>query len=85
MPAQKLNYLILYKGDSQPYGAGKKDIALATPPPPGFDLKDKFVWFIAFEPDTENLVAYRVPQEEVENAELTYPKKKQVYDNPDEE
>lgn len=76
MPAQKLNYVVLYKGESQVYGAASKDIALQSPPPPGVDLADKRILFITYQPDNEILSVHQVPIEDVMNAEIKYPVKK---------
>lgn len=78
MPASKVNYLILYEHDPQVYGCARKDIALSTPPPDGFDISEKMVYFITVEPDNGELVWRRIPQEEVESAELKLKKEKEV-------
>lgn len=70
MPASKVNYLILYEHDPQVYGCARKDIALSTPPPSGFNITDKRVYFVSVEPDNGRLVWRRISQEEVEAAEL---------------
>lgn len=77
MPANKLNYLVVYIGESQVYGAGSKPIALKSPPPPGVPLENKRVFFVTFEPDNEVMTVHPLPQEEVLNAEIEYPKKKE--------
>jgi hypothetical protein len=74
VPANKLNYIVVYPNDAQLYGATKKDIALASPAPEGCELKDKRVFFVSMEPENKKLVWYRIPQEEVDNAEIVYPK-----------
>lgn len=76
MPANKMNYLVLFKGDSQVYGAGSKDVALASPPPDGFQLRDKMVMFVTVQPDTNELVVHPLPKDEVMNAEIKYKQKK---------
>ena len=76
MPASKLNYIVTYKNDSQVYGSGSKEIALASPPPPGSKIEDKEVRFITMEPDTGEVVWYKLPDEEVWEAEIVSPKKK---------
>lgn len=76
MAAQKLNYVILYKGESQVYGSASKDIALQSPPPAGVELTDKRILFITYQPDNEILSVHQVPIEEVMNAEIKYPVKK---------
>jgi hypothetical protein len=77
MPAGKVNYLIVYEHDPQVYGCASKDIALSTPPPEGFTLADKRVYYVTVEPDNKMLVWRRLPQEEVEAAELKAHKKKE--------
>lgn len=74
MPANKLNYLVIYEGHSQVYGAGSEKIALASPPPEGFELDQKHVLFVTYEPDNECLSVYEVPKEEILSAEIVYPK-----------
>lgn len=74
MAASKVNYLVLYPNTAQVYGASSKDTALSSPPPEGFTLQDKRVFFISLEPETGDLVWYRISQEEVESAEIVYPK-----------
>jgi len=76
MAAQKLNYVILYKSESQVYGSASKDIALQSPPPEGVDISDKRILFITYQPDNEILSVHQIPIEEVMAAELKYPTKK---------
>lgn len=76
MPASKLNYLVVYPNDPQVYGTANKAIALSSPPPDGMELKDKRVYFLSVEPDKDQLVWRRIPDDEVQNAELKYPKPK---------
>ncbi len=76
MPANRVNYLVLYVGDSQLYGTATEKIALETPPPDDIPLEDKRVLFISFEPDNEVLTVHPVPQEKVLNAEIKYKVKK---------
>lgn len=80
MPASKVNYLILYEHDPQVYGCARKDIALSTPPPEGFTIEEKMVYFVTVEPDNGQLVWRRLPQEEVESAELKLKKEKEPSD-----
>lgn len=70
MAAGKLNYIVMYKNSSQVYGSASKKIALESPPPEGCKLEDKKILFISYEPDTENLAVYKLPDEEVQNAEI---------------
>jgi len=81
MPAGKVNYLILYEHDAQVYGAASKDVVMSTPPPDGFNIEDKRVYFVTVEPDTGSLVWFRIPQDEVNNAELKEHKKKKKDNN----
>ena len=59
MPASKLNYLVVYKNHSQVYGCSSKKIALDSPPPEGYSLGEKNIFFVTFEPDTDNLAHSR--------------------------
>lgn len=70
MAAGKLNYIVMYKNSSQVFGSASKKIALESPPPEGCKLEDKRVLFVSYEPDTENLSVYKLPDEEVQNAEI---------------
>ena len=70
MAAGKLNYIVTYEGLSQVFGCASKKIALESPPPEGYSLKQKNVLFITFEPDKNNLCVYQVSQEEVMEAEI---------------
>jgi len=69
-----MNYLVIYEGHSQVYGAGSEKIALASPPPEGYDLEDKHVLFVTYEPDNEEVAVFEVPKDEVMEAEIVYPK-----------
>jgi hypothetical protein len=75
MAAGKLNYIVIYNGLSQVFGCASKKIALESAPPEGYSLKDKKILFVTFEPDSENLCVYEVPEQEVQTAEIK--KKKQ--------
>jgi len=63
MPASKLNYLVVYKNNSQVYGCASKKIAVDSPPPEGYDPQDKHVFYVTFEPDNDNLCLYKVDQD----------------------
>jgi hypothetical protein len=76
MPAQRLNYVVLHKKQSQVYGAASKDVALTTPLPDGADIEDRMVLFITYQPDSEELAVYPVPIDEVRGAELKVKKTK---------
>lgn len=77
MPAQKINYLVLYPHDAQVYGCSSKEIALQSPPPEGFSLDQKRIFFVSIEPENGNLVWYQIPKEDIMNAEIVYPKSSQ--------
>lgn len=76
MAASRLNYIVVYKTDSQVFGSASKDVALKSPPPEGTELEDKRVFFITYQPDNEVLSVHKIPQEEVLNAELEEKKAK---------
>lgn len=78
MAASKVNYLVIYDGHSQVYGCSSKKIALESPPPEGCSLEDKKVLFITFEPDTLNLAVYKLPDDEVVNADIKEKKEKKT-------
>jgi hypothetical protein len=78
MAASKVNYVVLYNNHSQVYGCSSKKIALESPPPDGCSIDDKKVLFITFEPDTQNLSVYQVPEEEVKSAEIKVKKEKKT-------
>lgn len=67
MPASKLNYLVVYENHSQVYGCGSKKIALDSPPPQGLSEEDKNIFFITFEPDTNNICLHKINNKENEN------------------
>ena len=77
MAANRLNFLVIYKEDSQVYGSGSEEVALASPPPPGQKLEDKRILFISYRPDTEELVVHKLPDDTVLNAEIREKKKKE--------
>lgn len=80
MAASKVNYVVIYKGHSQVYGCSSKKIALESAPPEGYNVDDKRILFITFEPDTDNLSVYEVPKEEILNAEIKEKKEKKAKD-----
>lgn len=80
MAASKVNYIVIYNGHSQVYGCSSKKIALESPPPDGCSIQDKKILFISFEPDSNDLVVYTVPDEEVLSAELKEKKEKKSKD-----
>lgn len=75
MPASRVDYIVVYKDESQVFGSASKEIALQTPPPPGVPLEDKRVLFITYQPDNEVLSVHPIPQDEVMNAEIKEKKK----------
>lgn len=77
MPASKVNYIVVYRGESQIYGSASKEIALKTPPPPGATLEDKRILFVTYQPDNEVISVHLLPQEEVLAADITIKKKKE--------
>lgn len=83
MPATRLNYLVVYDGDSQVYGTSNKETALASPPPEGFTIEQKHILFIGVEPDKDELVVRPIPKEEVLSAEIKETKKKNVNNSHD--
>ncbi len=67
MPAAKLNYILVYKDHSQVYGCSSKKIAIESPPPEGYSVDDKNVFFITFEPDTDSISIHKVNNQEESN------------------
>jgi predicted GTPase len=74
MPANKMNFIVLYEGHSQIYGAGSEEIALASPPPKSCEIEQKHVFFITHEPDSDNLAVYEIARDKVLEAEIIHPK-----------
>lgn len=71
MPASKLNYLIVYPNHSQVYGSSSKKIAVDSPAPEGYNIEDKNIFFITFEPDSNNICLYKVNDQEELNEQKT--------------
>jgi hypothetical protein len=67
VPAAKLNYILVYKDHSQVYGCSSKKIAIESPPPEGYSVDDKNVFFITFEPDTDSISIHKVNNQEESN------------------
>lgn len=63
MPASKLNYLVVYENHSQVYGTATKKIAVESPLPEGISPDNKHIFFVTFEPDTNNICLTKVQQE----------------------
>lgn len=78
MPAGKLNYLVIYEGESQIYGSASKNVALESPPPTGLTLDEKHIYFVTHHPDTGEVVVHELPREEVLTAEVKVKKSKNV-------
>lgn len=66
MPASKLNYLVVYPNHSQVYGCSSQKIALESPPPEGLTEEDKNIFFVTFEPDSDNICLYKLNKEQLE-------------------
>jgi len=77
MPASSANYLIAYKNHSQLYAAASKKVALESPPPEGFTIEEKIIWFITCAPDESAVRAYRLEDNEIRTAEIKEKKKKE--------
>ena len=67
MPASKLNYLVVYNNHSQVYGCSSEKVAMESPPPEGLTENDKNVFFVTFEPDTNNISLYKTEDKKEEN------------------
>lgn len=76
MAANRVNYIVIYKYDSQVYGCSTKEVALETAPPSGTELEDKMVLFINYQPDTETLQVVPISREEIIGAEIKKPIRK---------
>jgi hypothetical protein len=59
MPASKLNYIVVYNNHSQVYGCSNPKIAIESSPPEGLTEEDKNIFFISFEPDSNNICLYK--------------------------
>jgi len=81
MPASRVNYVVLYKNESQVFGAASKKVALSSPPPDGVDWEDKRILFITYQPDNEILSVHKVPQEEVMEAAKEYKQQEEENEN----
>lgn len=67
MPAAKLNYLVVYKNHSQVYGCSSKKIAVDSPPPEGYSIDEKNIFFITLDPDDNNISLIKINNEEIGN------------------
>lgn len=70
MPASKLNYIVVYKNHSQVYGSSNPKIALESPPPEGLTEADKNIFFVTFEPDSDNICLYKYKEELPDNLDV---------------
>jgi hypothetical protein len=66
VPASKLNYLVVYKNHSQVYGCSSQKIAVESPPPDGLTENDKNIFFVTFEPDSDNICLYKLDNSQQE-------------------
>lgn len=64
MPASKLNYLVVYDNHSQVYGCSSSKIAHSSPPPEGQTEDDKKIFFITYQPDTNEISLHKVDKQE---------------------
>jgi hypothetical protein len=76
MPASKLNYIVVYPDHSQVYGCSSKKIALDSPAPEGYNIEDKNIFFITFEPDTNNICLHKVNEQKESNEQETIDEEK---------
>jgi len=76
MPASKLNYIVVYNNHSQVYGSSSEKIAIESAPPEGLSEADKHIFFITFEPDTQNICVHKVDPNNIDNIESKSNKRK---------
>jgi len=76
MPASKLNYIIVYDNHSQVYGSSSDKIAIESPPPEGVSEKDKHIFFITYEPDTQNVCVHKLDPKNMDAIENKSNKRK---------
>lgn len=69
MPASKLNYLVVYNNHTQVYGCSSQKIAIESPPPEGSSIDDKNIFFITFEPDSQNISLHKLTEEQLKDKE----------------
>ena len=58
MAASKANYIIVYKGISQPFAATNLQTALKNPLPKGVKEEDRTILFLTYMPDEESLCVF---------------------------
>lgn len=66
MAASKANYIIIYKGVSQPFAATNLQTALKNPLPKGAKPEDRTILFLTFMPDEESLCVFPLSDEQIE-------------------
>lgn len=76
MAASRANYIAVYKNNSQVYSASSLSTIANTPLPKGVKQEDVNILFITFQPDTQELCVFRVPEDEIEEAKKEAEEKK---------
>lgn len=66
MAASKANYIIIYKGVSQPFAATNLQTALKNPLPKGAKPEDRTILFLTFMPDEESLCVFPLSDDQIE-------------------
>lgn len=66
MAAAKANYIIIYKGVSQPFAATNLQTALKNPTPKGSKVEDRVILFLTYMPDEESLCVFPLSDEQIE-------------------
>ncbi len=66
MAAAKANYIIIYKGVSQPFAATNLQTALKNPTPKGSKVEDRIILFMTYMPDEESLCVFPLSDEQIE-------------------
>lgn len=64
MPANRLNYIVLFEDTSQVYGSSSREVAMKSDPIDGYEIEDKQVFYITHDPDSNDLIIKRIPIEE---------------------
>jgi hypothetical protein len=64
VPASRLNYLVMWRGHSQIYGAASEKVARSNPTPEGCRPEDRRILFVTHRPDEDVLMAHLLPEEE---------------------
>lgn len=66
MAASKANYIIIYKGVSQPFAATNLQTALKNPLPKGAKPEDRTILFLTYMPDEESLCVFPLSEEQID-------------------